>query len=988
MIGLLLIGPSTIFAQRTTATLYGSVTDVSGAVLPGANVHATEEGTGIRHEARADERGDFTLNFLPVGIYRVQVEANGFKSFDRSGVRLEAGQEAKMGVQLQVGAMTEKVTVTAESAPIETATPQQEDHIGTRQIADLPHGNRDITSLIGLETGYNQGSNGMVQFNGLATGGLTLTVDGVDGSGSAETSSPSMFQNFNPIKVMSEEAVEAVGVTKGIMSAEYAHTYSGNINVITKSGTNQFHGSLFEALQNTAFQAKNAFLTASSAKPPVHVNQFGGSFGGPIKRDKLFFFLTYEGYRQQTTSLSSGQVPTQSYRTQLLAADPSYKPILDYYPLPTSAITGTATTGLYQGLAATSSADNNVVAKTDYQINSNDRLSLRYNHLRPDQLNPRFPPTFRRNYYGVNESGAASFVHAASTWTAETRFGFNWIDASRVETLYLNGQIPAISLKNVVDTQGEGYFKSGHTYTIEEVFAKNQGRHAIKAGGLYGARTPSNYDNQLPIFTYSNTTDLLNNNPSQVTVTLVTPQYHMRNWELGGFVQDDWRLRPNLVINIGFRYEYFSVLKEADGRQYNPNGLAGALLRPVAFRPADSSYNSDKWNPEPRLGFTWNPDNHQRWVIRGGAGIFLAEPLLDNFEEVYSSPSLPTRLTFAASQIASLGLRYPMTNDDILKLFGTTTVPVGYPVVDPGYRNPYSAQWTLDTQHMLTSSLMLDVAYVGNKGLKILMPHNVNQPDRTTGGLPYSNDLQSVWLNNSGFSFYHAMQVSIRKQFSHGLMFDFHYTWGKVISVGPGDFCSCNNARVQNENNWLADKGPANYDAPNRIVGDWVYELPFGHWVGSHSFLQRVVGGLQFGGTFSIYSQDRLNITDKSSYDSSRPDYIGGNIYAANGDRMQWLNPAAFAAVPIIKASGATAHTGNVGMFAAYGPGSWTFNMNLGKTFTFHERYKLLVRADAFNALNHVNLGDPNTEITSALFGRINSAAAARGMQMNARVTF
>jgi hypothetical protein len=329
-----------------------------------------------------------------------------------------------------------------------------------------------------------------------------------------------------------------------------------------------------------------------------------------------------------------------------------------------------------------------------------------------------------------------------------------------------------------------------------------------------------------------------------------------------------------------------------------------------------------------------------------------------------------------------------MTNDDILKLFGTTTVPVGYPVVDPSYRNPYSAQWTLDTQHMLTSSLMLDVAYVGNKGLKILMPHDINQPDRTTGVLPYSNDLQSVWLNNSGFSYYHALQISMKKQFSHGLTFDFHYTWGKVMSVGPGDFCSCNNARVQNESNWLADKGPANYDSPNRIVGDWVYELPFGRWVGAHSLLGRAVGGWQYSGTFSIYSQDRLNITDKSSYDSSRADYIGGSIYAASGDRMQWLNPAAFAAVPIIKASGATAHPGNVGMFAAYGPGSWTFNMNLGKTFTFRDRYKLLVRADAFNALNHVNLGDPNTEITSALFGRITGAAAARGMQMNARVTF
>ena len=228
------------------------------------------------------------------------------------------------------------------------------------------------------------------------------------------------------------------------------------------------------------------------------------------------------------------------------------------------------------------------MAKGDYQINSFNRLSLRYNHLRPDQLTPRFPPTFRRNFYGINESGTASFTHSASSWTAESRFGFNLVDVQRVETLYLTGQIPAISLKNVVDTQGEGYFKKGHTYTIEEVIAKSAGRHSLKMGGLYGGRTPSNYDNQLPIFTYANTADLLANKPNAVQITLVTPEYHARMWELGAFIQDDFRLRPNLMLNLGFRYEYFSVLKEEQGRLYNPDGVQAALQRPVVFRPADS----------------------------------------------------------------------------------------------------------------------------------------------------------------------------------------------------------------------------------------------------------------------------------------------------------------------------------------------------------------------------------------------------------------
>src|SRR5262249_2039234 len=331
-------------------------------------------------------RGDFSLPFLPVGQYRIEVEANGFKTFSRSGLRLEAGQEVQLPILLELGAMSEKVTVTADAPLLQTANPEQEDHISTIQIANLPHGNRDITSLLGLENGYNPGADGLIQFNGLASGGITLTVDGVDGSGSAEISSPAMFQNFNPIKVVSEEAIQEVAVSKGVISAEHAHTFSGNINVITKGGTNRLHGSLFEAVRNNAFYARNAAQKPTDPKPPVHINQFGGSLGGPIRKDRLFFFFTYEGYRQASTALSTGQVPTADFRAQLMAAVPAYQPLLDYYPLPTQPIAGNPQVGLFQGLAATTSSDNNLVGKVDYLVTSNDRLSLRYNRLHPNQL--------------------------------------------------------------------------------------------------------------------------------------------------------------------------------------------------------------------------------------------------------------------------------------------------------------------------------------------------------------------------------------------------------------------------------------------------------------------------------------------------------------------------------------------------------------------------------------------------------------------------
>lgn len=208
------------------------------------------------------------------------------------------------------------------------------------------------------------------------------------------------------------------------------------------------------------------------------------------------------------------------------------------------------------------------------------------------------------------------------------------------------------------------------------------------------------------------------------------------------------------------------------------------------------------------------------------------------------------------------------------------------------------------------------------------------------------------------------------------------------MSINEGDFYSGSNARVQDETNWRANKGPASFDIAHRVVGDWVYELPIAHWTGAHGFLKRIAEGWQFSGTMFAQSGDRLDITEKSNYDSSRPDYVGGDIYSTTGDRLQWFNNAAFAQVPIIKASGVTARPGSVGKYIAKGPGSWGTNFGVGKSFSIVERVKVQVRADAFNAFNHVNLGNPVTEITSATFGRILSFSAGRTMMLNAKLNF
>jgi hypothetical protein len=288
----------------------------------------------------------------------------------------------------------------------------------------------------------------------------------------------------------------------------------------------------------------------------------------------------------------------------------------------------------------------------------------------------------------------------------------------------------------------------------------------------------------------------------------------------------------------------------------------------------------------------------------------------------------------------------------------------------------------------LSRTLVLQTGYVGNKGLRISAAHNLNLPDRVSGIRPFPDALQSQWMNNSDFSYYHAWQTSLRQRMGHGLNFNAHYTWGRAMSINEGDFYSGSNQRVQDENNWRSNKGPATFDVAHRLVGDVVYRLPFDRLAGGGRALKYALGDWQLASTFNVQSGDRLDITERSNYDSSRPDYAGGDIYSTTGDRFQWLNRAAFTLVPIERASGATSRPGNLGKYVARGPVNWGTSLSLAKSFQFAERIRLQVRADAFSAFNHPMLGNPQTDTTSATFGRILGVGGARSMQMNAKLTF
>ncbi len=983
--GLALAG--TLTAQRTTANIYGVVEDPTGAVVPNAKVSAVNEATAYQQTAESDARGEFTLGFLPPGRYQLRVEAPGFRTFVQTGITLEAGQQVRYVARLELGAPTETVTVSGEAPLIENAATASTYRMSTLQLTELPQGARDFTNLLALSTGFRFTRDGMIQFNGLASGGNSVTVDGVDASANTESASTAMFQNFNTIKVVSMEAIEEVVVSRGVVSAEVGRTYSANINIITKRGTNEFHGSLFEAVQNDVFNARSAMLRPGDAKPPVRFNQFGGSLSGPVRRDRLFFFFAYEGNRRSNTSVARAEVPSQELRQRAVAAVPAYDQLLKYFPLPNAGAAG-ANTGIYLGPSVNKADDNHAVARVDYQMGGADVLTARYVRSRPNSYGQRFPTTTFRNYHGIFESGTLTYLHSAPSWTGETRFNFKLDDTSRVETLWEQGRIPAIEVQGVFSTQGEGLFIRGHNYGLEQVFMKVLGRHTLKFGGAYNGKAPGRFDEEVPIVRYGNVADFLANRPNRVQYTFGTPNYHARIWDIGLFLQDDLRLRPNLMFNLGLRYEYFSVLKERDGMFYNPDGPLGAVSKPPKFRPKDSPYDADKVNFLPRVGIVWGLDRTSRTVIRTGFAATVAQPDLRNFaSQMYLSPEIPFRFRFSGADLTRLNLKYPTSNEALLEVMKTTDVPRGYGVYEPKNRNPYALQWTFDIQRQITGTLALQTGYVGNKGLKVLMPHLNNFPDRINGVRPFPAALEGQYNTDSDFSYYHAWQSTLRKRFSAGLGFNLNYTWGKTMAIGTGDFWPGNNERIQDEDNWRADKGPAAFDVTHRMTADFVWETPLGRLAGDGRSLRWLLDGWQISGTLGAATGEVINVIQRSNREGSRPDYVGGKPYAA-GDRFQWLNPAAFAQVPTSRASGQTIRPGTVGKNAVRGPGSWGVSLGLAKSFEFRERYRLQIRGEALNAFNHVNLGNPEADITRATFGRILGVSSPRSLQLRARLSF
>jgi hypothetical protein len=983
-VGVSLLCPAMIQGQVTTATLYGNVTDGSGAQVPRAPVLIVNEETSSTQTTTTNATGEFTFNFLPVGRYSLTITASGFKEQTESGIELTAGQSIRRTYVLEIGTLAEKVTVTAGKPLVNTVNAEQLISHGTIEVREIPLARRDWTNLLNVGTGVEVRSSGGgtgISMNGLPPGGFSLTVDGTQASASAEETSLTSFGSFNLIKVVSLEAISEVNVNKGIVQAEYANTLSGNVGLITKSGTNEYHGSVFENYQNGELNARNQFL---STKPESTLHQFGASFGGPIVKNRLFTFGVYEGYRQSSFAAINNDVPTTEYRARAIAAVPAYAQFFDTLPLPNQSHAAGARTGVFIGSGSSEANDDHVVVRGDYNVNNHNRISSRYTRGRPDSLSPRVSPVNPRTFVGLDDAFTGSYFRIGSRFSAETRVGFSRNDVTRLDGIYTQG-IAGIAGLPFTSNGGEILASRGKNWSIEETVALNKGRHSIKFGGLLQFQDQTRENAETPQIQYGNDADLLANDPSRLQVTFGLRPYLIKYWTNGYFIQDDFKIRPNLVLNLGVRYDYFSVPTERDDRLFNREGPTG--LGPL-IPASDGIYSADRNNFAPRTGFAWTVDDSGRTVVRGGFGMFYTRsPLRNILEVVRNSIEEPFRVIYSRAEARALGLRYPVTNEGVLPLARNPNAPWTGATIDPNFPTPYSTQWLLSASRQLTTTVVVDVAYTGTRGLNLLYNRQINIVDRQTGLRPFAPAFGEFrHFDTSESTTYHAWQTTVEKRFSDGFLVNANYTWAKSTSLGEANLSTL--SAPQDPNDLEAERGPSPFDIRHRFASDFLYELPFARWWEADGFGKRLLlSGWQLGGVFTAQTGAPFSISTPSSIIGQRVDYVGGSMYVdSRSDPLVYLNRDAFAQVPVVPASGASARPGTLRRNAVRLPGFWNLDLALAKNIALKNGLRLQVRGDMFNAFNVTSFSSVNTTITSPNFGRFTGTRGARVVQLNTRL--
>ncbi len=1044
-----------VLAQGTTGSIYGTVTDATGAVVPEATITATNVATNISRTAKSEQSGAYSLTFLPVGTYRLEVNANGFKKFEQSGIVLEINRSARVDPSLQVGSLTETVAVNADAPLVNTSDASIGRMVNNAEIINLPLVNRNVYSLLNLTAGVDSSVSGnslgnpeqVTVINGSSYGGAGSVNYLLDGGNNITGFKGTGNLAPNP------DAVQEFRVVTNSFSSEFGRYSGGVVEVITKSGTNAFHGSLFEYLRNTKL---NAYTYGALSKAPLHRNQFGGSIGGPVRKDKTFFFGSYSGLRQRENAFdNSAIVPTSLERTGNFSAsakkprnpvnnqlypggmipitqfDPTARGILDD-SIPEANSPG----NVFQAQTPVPTDSDEYVAKVDHTISDSQQLAASYFTNRGHNTQtlagnlPWSSRTFAWNQQNFNVGHTWLLSPSAVNQlrltyvrnfggrlnTPQTSLG----DLGSKFTIQGPPSLPQITV-NGYFTLGQGIagpVSGSNYYGLKELFSLTRGRHTLKFGGEFSLEkfiSESTLNNYGTFSFQGNKTgnalaDFLLGVPQ--TMNQDAPiNKNESTWYTAFFIQDDFRIHPRLVLNLGLRYDlqtpdtdpHDRKLTFMAGRQSTvvPNSLPG-LLYPGDPGISRGIFNMAKTNFSPRVGFAWDPTGDGKTSVRAAFGMFYGA--VSGQEVDGSTNGQPFSIRQQFNDVKSLSDPYGnlpgglspfpfIYNPANPKFF----LPAGVAGMSTRFRWPYTYHMNFSLQRQLSKDFSVSASYVSTLGHRLPFSLEQNYPVYRPGATssnvnqrrPYaSSGLSSIGIVDSIMNTaYHGLQLTAEKRMSRGFSFKAFYTFGKSIE----------GARLQNDTtgggaedmtNLALERGRTDNDRKHNFVLSGIWQI--GYVPSSHRVASAIANGWTVSTIASLRSGEPLTITAGTDINLDGSNNDRANIFGypvldphrpRNEVAAMWFDTSVFTA-PLVGSDG------NAGRNILDGPGQKTIDLALFRDFKLGERMTLQFRADATNAFNMVNLGNPTTNRSSGLFGQIRTARDMRQAQLGVRLTF
>ena len=959
-------------SAQSTASIEGQVVDQHGDVVAGVHVLARNSAIGVERTATSDNDGRYQFSALPIGDYTIEATATGFRKQVVEKLTIEVGRRITQNFQLDVGNVSEQVTVLSANAGIERSTIAVGHVVDSRMVQEAPLNGRYFLDLNLLLPGsVTPTQTAFSTFPSRGVGALAINTAGnreeaVNFMINGITLNNMVFSsiNFQP----SIESVQEFKVDNSTFSAEFGQNSGAIVNIATRSGHSEFHGAVFEFLRNDALDARNFFNLTSTKPPPFKRNQFGGNLGGPIIKNKAFFFFSYEGLRQSQGLDLNSLVLSDSQRAS--AADPVIVKLIDLIPR-ANFIDSSGNSRFIGSATAPVNVDQTTV-DISYNLTQNDRLHGYYATQTVDIVEPnRFGNTvpgfghvfvIRRQVLTLNETHTFS-----STVVNEARFGFTRSYGTSTPVAELNpadfgiraGRSEPIGLPQIniaggaLNFGGPTNFPSGRADTMF-VAADNlsvlRGRHSLKFGGEFREFLNNNFRLGTGTFNFPTVTAFLAGTANSFSVTLGNQSSSIAQGSLGFFAQDNFKWTPNLTLEMGLRYEWNMTPTERFDRfiVFDPKSVS--LLRVGTH--LDKAYQENNTNFQPRFGFAWDPFKDGKTSVRAAYAISVDQPMTSLVTVTAANPPLAIPLTFSG----------PIRLDNALSI--AQVAGLAPQTVDQNFENAYLQSWNLNVQRELTARLLMSVGYFGSKGTHLIMRRNLNQP--INGVRPYpvlsasSPILPGTPLGNvtqaesSGISSYNALWITLNQRLAKGLQINGSYTWSKSLDYNS---LSSQGVVVQNSYDVRLDRAPSDFDARHRLVVSAIYELPFrGHWT---------IEGWQLATIIQSQSGSPVNIVTSNSTVNGVPNTVRPNVTGpieVIGHVDRWFDTSVFTPVPGF---------GSLGRNILVGPTFNNTDFSIIKNSEIGEGIRIQFRAEIFDLFNHANFGQPGNLVGSPAFGRI-----------------